>query len=114
MTATLPETRTGITDPDPEIASQHDDEAPWALPWAASGACRYSGLDPDTWFPASAAAEASELPKAICGVCTVRQLCLASALQSSSTVGIWGGTDEAERKSMIRRAARRYKKEHDD
>jgi WhiB family redox-sensing transcriptional regulator len=122
MTATMPETRTGIahqiTDPKTgfttEIAQQHDDEAPWALPWAASGACRHSGLDPDIWFPISTAPDAAELPKAICGVCSVRQLCLASALQSSSTVGIWGGTDESERKSMIRRAARRTKKEYSD
>jgi WhiB family redox-sensing transcriptional regulator len=29
--------------------------------------------------------------KAICSVCTVRQLCLSTALQRQETYGVWGG-----------------------
>lgn len=82
------------------------DPLPWRLPWTQRGACLDSTLDPDAWFPVSSAPEASLAAKAVCDTCPVQMRCLAAAMRSTAIVGIWGGTDETERRLMLRRAAR--------
>jgi WhiB family redox-sensing transcriptional regulator len=42
--------------------------------------------------------------KTICRLCPVKDECLAYALKYSSLQGIWGGTNDAERRTMRRRS----------
>jgi WhiB family redox-sensing transcriptional regulator len=41
--------------------------------------------------------------KAICSVCSVRELCLAYALHIREPHGVWGGLNEFERRQVLRR-----------
>ncbi len=58
-------------------------------------------LDPDLWFPVSLVgpgARQAEQAKTLCITkCPIRQECLDQAL-ALNAMGIWGGTDENERK----------------
>jgi hypothetical protein len=73
-------------------------------------ACSASGLDPDTWYPVSAPAQAARLEAAdaiaVCSGCRVREECLELALRDWTVGqhGVWGGTVPAERERL--RAAR--------
>ncbi len=66
--------------------------------WRQRAACR--GLDPEIFYPA--AEEDSEVAKAICAECPVREACLEYALTSREHEGIWGGTTARERRRIIR------------
>jgi WhiB family transcriptional regulator, redox-sensing transcriptional regulator len=66
--------------------------------WKLAGACR--GEDPDIFFPITGLAEGAA--KRICTTCIVRAQCLDVALKGEEH-GIWGGTNERERKRIIRR-----------
>lgn len=76
--------------------------------WIERGACLEA--DPELFFPISpdgqGAAE-TEQAKAVCGRCTVRDHCLAYALDTHQLHGVWGGTDPAQRRTITRRGARR-------
>jgi WhiB family transcriptional regulator, redox-sensing transcriptional regulator len=43
--------------------------------------------------------------KAVCGARPLRQECLSFALADEGLVGVWGGTDEKERRAMRRGSA---------
>ncbi|MFF5256933.1 WhiB family transcriptional regulator [Streptomyces leeuwenhoekii] len=76
--------------------------------WRAHAACREE--DPDLFFPIGTTGLALlqiEEAKAVCRRCPVRKHCLQWALESGQEYGVWGGTDEDERRRMKRRAARR-------
>ena len=47
-----------------------------------------------------------EEAKKVCMRCSVREQCLAWALESGQDAGVWGGLSEDERRAMKRRAAR--------
>ncbi len=79
--------------------------------WMANGHCRKSQLEPDTWFPITADDANAKMAKTICGWCPVRETCLAEALAIPGTHGIWGGTDEEDRRRMRIREGRRRVKE---
>ena len=70
-------------------------------PWAAYGSCR--GADPDLFFPGPDGT-ADEGIK-VCGGCPVREECLAWALETRMSYGVWGGTTERDRRRMLRRSA---------
>ncbi|WP_411575188.1 WhiB family transcriptional regulator [Streptomyces fradiae] len=82
---------------------------PSTADWRAQGACR--GEDPDLFFPigtSGAALLQIEEAKAICRRrCPVAERCLRWALDRNEQHGVWGGTDETERRRMKRRAARK-------
>jgi hypothetical protein len=66
--------------------------------------CASSGLDPDEWFPVTAAATGARAEAsralALCAACPVREECLELSLRQWGGVGrhgIWGGLVEAER-----------------
>ena len=71
----------------------------------AAGSC--GTADPDLFF-----GPAAELvtdyktrvakAKAVCAGCPVRDACLAYALDTRQEYGIWGGTDEDERRALLR------------
>ena len=76
----------------------------------AVGSCRTA--DPDLFFgPEGELVTAWKArvaaAKAVCAGCPVRGACLEYALDTRQAFGIWGGTDEDERRAMLRQAARR-------
>ncbi|MHA6628526.1 WhiB family transcriptional regulator [Pseudonocardia sichuanensis] len=77
----------------------HDD-------WRQLAACRDE--DPELFFPVSEigpGARQADHAKAVCAICPVRARCLDHALDNALDHGIFGGTTEAERRSLRRRGA---------
>ena len=77
----------------------HDD-------WRQLAACRDE--DPELFFPVSEmgpGARQIDHAKAVCAACPVRAHCLDYALDNALDHGIFGGTTEAERRSLRRRGA---------
>jgi WhiB family redox-sensing transcriptional regulator len=72
--------------------------------WAVHAAC--SNTDPDTLFVKGAA---QRQVRQVCYGCPVRLNCLADALDSETTFGVWGGLTERERRALLRR----FPNEHD-
>jgi len=71
--------------------------------WRLLAACR--SADPDLFFPVSASGPSLDQvtrAKAICAGCQVRQQCLAFALATGQTHGVWGGLSEQERRALGR------------
>ena len=66
--------------------------------WQDSAACY--GVDPEVFFPATE--EHAGVALAYCGVCRVRDLCLAWATHSGERYGVWGGTTEQQRRRLTR------------
>ncbi|GAA4792226.1 WhiB family transcriptional regulator [Streptomyces ziwulingensis] len=76
--------------------------------WREHAACREE--DPDLFFPIGTTGPAllqTRQAKAVCGRCPVREQCLEWALDTGQSLGVWGGTDENERRSLKRRLASR-------
>jgi WhiB family redox-sensing transcriptional regulator len=78
--------------------------------WRDEAACRQT--DPDLFFPpgrTGVAIEQLEAAKSVCRSCPVQHPCLQFALETNQEAGIWGGTDEDERRRLRRtwRAGRR-------
>lgn len=71
--------------------------------WRSDAACR--DTDPDLFFPVGttgSAIEQNEQAKAICANCEVQVQCLQFALETNQDAGVWGGTDEEERRKLRR------------
>lgn len=69
--------------------------------WRDFAACR--GLDPDMFFPVGnvgPALEQIERAKDVCRTCVAQVVCLEYAIRTNQDDGIWGGTDEIERRQM--------------
>ncbi|MFD5032279.1 WhiB family transcriptional regulator [Streptomyces sp. NPDC058405] len=76
--------------------------------WLRQAAC--ADADPELFFPvgeSGPAAEQAERAKEVCHSCPVERQCLEWALDTGRTSGVWGGTDEEERRRLRRRADRR-------
>lgn len=67
--------------------------------WQQDAACRQT--DPELFF--SNHEDDRDAAIALCGTCPVRMQCLEHALASREGYGIWGGTDEQERRRILRR-----------
>jgi WhiB family redox-sensing transcriptional regulator len=77
------------------------------MDWRHQAACLNE--DPELFFPVGNTGPALlqiEEAKKVCMRCTVRDQCLAWALEAGQDHGVWGGKSEDERRSMKRRAAR--------
>lgn len=89
----------------PGSPASYDD----ATSWRSDALCR--GVETDLFFPAGELGEEpvqqAEAAKAVCMRCPVRQECLEYALATDQPFGVWGGTTEAERRSIRRRRRRR-------
>ena len=72
----------------------YSDELPT---WRDDAACL--GADPDLFFPPPGPYGAEEA-KAICQGCPVRAECLDYAVTTAQKYGIWGGTNEQERRQI--------------
>lgn len=70
--------------------------------WQERGACR--GIPSELFFP-PVEHEAYEA-KSLCGVCSVRDQCLESALIGNERFGIWGGLTTQERRVLVARRRR--------
>jgi WhiB family redox-sensing transcriptional regulator len=71
--------------------------------WRDDAACR--DTSPDLFFPVGttgAAIRQIEDAKQVCFQCTVRPECLEFALTTNQDSGVWGGTDEEERRKLRR------------
>jgi WhiB family redox-sensing transcriptional regulator len=85
-----------------------DADLPVNTNWRDRSACREE--DPDLFFPIGNTGPALlqiEEAKAVCRRCPVMERCLQWALESSQEYGVWGGTDEDDRRRMQRRARKR-------
>ncbi|WP_406151267.1 WhiB family transcriptional regulator [Streptomyces sp. NBC_01012] len=81
--------------------------------WRTHAACREE--DPDLFFPIGSGGPAllqTQEAKAVCGACPVQERCLAWALEKGQVAGVWGGTDEDERRALRRRRARQHARSH--
>jgi WhiB family transcriptional regulator, redox-sensing transcriptional regulator len=76
--------------------------APATATWQQDAACR--DADPDLFFGNDERTRQAAL--SYCTNCPVRIECLEQALASRETYGIWGGTDEHERKRLLRQRRR--------
>ncbi|MCL1922363.1 MAG: WhiB family transcriptional regulator [Propionibacteriaceae bacterium] len=77
------------------------------MDWRHQSACLSE--DPELFFPIGNTGPALlqiEEAKKVCSSCSVRDNCLAWALEAGQDHGVWGGLSEEERRSMKRRAAR--------
>ncbi len=71
--------------------------------WQGQANCL--GVDPDLFFPERGAS--TREAKGVCRGCVVREECLQFALATHQEFGVWGGTTEAERRTLRRRLRRR-------
>jgi WhiB family redox-sensing transcriptional regulator len=67
-------------------------------PWAVYSACR--DADPEVFFASTRADERDAL--AVCDACAVADQCLEFAIETRERFGVWGGTNERERRKMLR------------
>ena len=78
-----------------------------ALEWAESAACRTSEgalfFPPDVSERKEDRMAREQMAKRICKGCAVREDCLEGALARRESHGIWGGLNELERRSLVRR-----------
>ncbi|MDH6697916.1 WhiB family transcriptional regulator [Streptomyces sp. MAA16] len=75
--------------------------------WRDHAACRTE--DPELFFPIGTSGPAvmqAEQAKRVCGGCPVREQCLRWALDAGDCLGVWGGTDENERRALRARKRR--------
>jgi len=68
-------------------------------------ACRH--LDPATFHPNASDRHAIDLARRVCARCPIRFDCLALALATPKSRGIWGGLTERERTTNRRQQLRR-------
>ena len=70
--------------------------------WREEAAC--SGLDTRLFFPATEDDQVQlTVARQVCAMCPVQEACLAYAIESRQTVGIWGGATTRERRRLRRR-----------
>lgn len=73
--------------------------------WQAEAECR-SDVDPELFFPDRSTRIATEMAREVCNRCVVKDKCLEYALDNNEPFGIWGGLNEEERRSLLRRRRR--------
>jgi WhiB family redox-sensing transcriptional regulator len=77
------------------------------MDWRHRAACRDE--DPELFFPIGTTGPALmqvDEAKAVCRRCEAVDECLSWALDSDQDAGVWGGTDEDERRALKRRRLR--------
>lgn len=88
---------------DQHLSQPHPDDFESVTPnrpaWMRRAAC--AGVNVEVFFP-EARASGSQARR-LCESCPVQAECLAFALADRTTVGIWGGTDEVERRRLRRK-----------
>jgi WhiB family redox-sensing transcriptional regulator len=82
----------------PKTSGATDDHSPPGQEWSRYRAC----LDLPVGFFYPRKYESAAEAKSVCLRCPVRVECLESALVMNERYGVWGGTDERERRTMLR------------
>lgn len=77
------------------------------LPNLPRALCRSKKHNPDKWHPARANRRQELEATAICYRCPEMLECLSYATRAHPVSGIWGGTTEAQRDTMIENSERR-------
>lgn len=75
----------------------------WADDAACRGAERHLFFSPDVLENKETRLKRERQAKLLCRACPVREDCLAEAMSSRESYGIWGGLTEQERRSLLRR-----------
>lgn len=70
------------------------------LAWQVDALCAQT--DPEAFFPEKGGSTRDA--KKVCAACTVRDECLAYALEKDERFGIWGGLSERERRRLRKKA----------
>ena len=65
-------------------------------PWAVYSSCREA--EPEIFFASTRADERAAI--AVCNTCAVADQCLEFAIETRERFGVWGGTNERERRRM--------------
>jgi len=86
--------------PTVDLATLPRDPAPPDT-WQDKAACY--GIDPEIFFPPSE--EDAALALSYCGVCGIKEICLAWALRNRERYGVWGGLTEQQRRRLQRHVA---------
>ena len=76
--------------------------------WRDDAACAGSGTD--LFFPISEEDPQVEVAKEVCAECPVKDECLAYALSTNQTEGVWGGLTGTERRRLRRRIRDRQRR----
>lgn len=97
---TLADYRQGPAEPMPKIERRVPGVDPLPEPdrWWERAACR--GMDPDLFFVGRG--ESLAEARKVCAGCSVREECLAYALDNCEKHGVWAGTSEKQRRRMRR------------
>lgn len=69
--------------------------------WPSRALC--AQVDPELFFPEKGDHTSSKQAKTVCRRCQVQQECLAAALEQREMYGVWGGTSEKDRRSLLAR-----------
>jgi WhiB family redox-sensing transcriptional regulator len=67
-------------------------------PWAVYSSCREA--EPEIFFASTRADERAAT--AVCNTCAVADQCLEFAIETRERFGVWGGTNERERRRMLK------------
>lgn len=89
------------------VVTVHHNNKEKHMDWRENAACLT--VDPELFFPVGntgPAVDQIEKAKAVCARCTVTEMCLQYAMDTSQDSGVWGGLNEDERRALKRRAAR--------
>jgi WhiB family transcriptional regulator, redox-sensing transcriptional regulator len=73
------------------------------MDWRHHALCRDE--DPELFFPIGTTGPAAvqvEAAKVVCRACPVVEPCLSWALETGQDTGVWGATDEDERRALAR------------
>lgn len=92
-----------MTPPRLTIAATFEFEA-----WQEAAACL--GREDVDFFPTPDDAAGIERARAVCAGCPVADDCLAFAIETNQSEGIWGGMTAAERQPLRRRWLREFKR----
>ncbi len=77
------------------------------LTWFEFGSCK--GSDAALFYPAPEDRATVAQAKAVCLRCPVLEVCRDHAMTMREPAGVWGGTDERERRRIWRREGRRLR-----
>lgn len=68
--------------------------------WTAEARC--AEVDTELFFPEKGDSYSADMARRICSMCEVKTQCLEYALDNNERYGIWGGTNERDRRPMLR------------
>lgn len=68
--------------------------------WTTQARC--AEVDTELFYPEKGDSYSADMARRICMQCEVRVQCLNYALDNSERYGIWGGTNERDRRPMLR------------